>query len=322
MGNSIVRVTLLLPDTVDEALGRKFGDSRYHFTSVREPEEIGPNSYDILFTNHHWFGTTPERYAATRQAVANNLEGVTAVNLTDSHHWYEKNLELANVADLVFPGHEVNTTYLTNANALVLGTLPLPTYQWSQSDATTYFNANEHRGRGDALYGGFRFYYGMDRNTLIKRCIKEIQPNALYLRGHSVNPAEDAYYSLSDEERFRDWMSHKVCLQLPIFHDVTARLFDSLLTGQVPIIPHDLAAVDHIIPPDVQRTLPIVKFPEPTPEAINRAFRFALELYDRDGSEGARRRHEYCLENHMLISTVEMAMAGLESLVPDIAWTR
>ena len=320
MSKSTVRVTLLLPDTVDEALDQSFNGSRYRFTSVRDPEEIGPNSYDILFTNHHWFGTTPERFAATKRAVANNPDGVAAVNLTDSHHWYEKNLELATVTDLVFPGHEVNTTYLENANALVLGTLPLTTYQWSRSDAISYFNENQDIKRCDALYGGFRFYYGMDRNTLIKNCMEEIQPNALYLRGHSVDKSNDVYYSLSAEGRFQDWMRHKVCLQLPIFHDVTARLFDSLLTGQVPIIPHDLAAMDHIISPDIQRALPILKFPEPTPAAINRAFHFALELYDREGVEGARRRHEYCLENHMLISTVQMAISGIENLVPDVTW--
>jgi len=242
------------------------------------------------------------------------------INLTDSHHWYEKNLEIAGITDIAFPGHEVNNTYLSSANALILGSLPLSSYQWSRADATSFYRRYEAVVRSDALYGGFRYYYGMNRNSLIRQCTAKIHPNTLYLRGHAVPPEEDRYYNLTDEQRFRDWMGHKVCLQLPIFHDITARIFDSLLSGQIPIIPHDLAAFDHIVPLAVQKALPIIKFAATSVEEIDRAFRFALQRFDEDGVEGARRRHQYCVDNHMLISTVAQAISSIESLTPDITW--
>jgi hypothetical protein len=63
--------------------------------------------------------------------------------------------------------------------------------------------------------------------------------------------------------------------------------------------------------------LPVVRCADSTPEVVTRAHEEAVRLYDRDGFDGAVRRHRFALEKHTftprigeIIATVQ-AMAGV-----------
>lgn len=132
------------------------------------------------------------------------------------------------------------------------------------------------------------------------------------------------YFSLAAEDRWRDWAEYKVGLILPYHFDLPIRFFDSLLTGQVPIVPTWCRDFDHVIPPHVQQSLPVVRLAEASVEAIRAAWREALTRYDADGDQGAQRRHLFALEHHHLANRLEeicgqvVPVAAAEGLRLDV----
>jgi hypothetical protein len=109
---------------------------------------------------------------------------------------------------------------------------------------------------------------------------------------------------LSLEDRFKHWAAHKVSICLPLAGDVSQRLFDALVTGQIPIVPPDLYDLDTIIPPEVQNDLPVIRFHDYSTAAVDRAHRQALQAFQRGGKAGAERRHAFAMRNHMFPSRI------------------
>jgi hypothetical protein len=82
--------------------------------------------------------------------------------------------------------------------------------------------------------------------------------------------------------------------------DLSTRFFDALAAGQVPIVASNILDLDRIVPPDLQARLPIIRLQDYTVPALREAHERATAAFDREGNEGAERRHRFILENHML----------------------
>jgi tetratricopeptide (TPR) repeat protein len=324
LGQRKIRILMVLYDTVIDALPEYFDPERFEIDVISRFFEdrmtLPPGrTYDILMSSHLYLGK-PHALAGFRRLVGENPDMLTVGWLTDNHHAFSDMGFMAQLFDIVVPGHENNVEYLRAANDLVLNSAPLPCYQWTRGDVRRWYAAHQDLPRSDALYGGFMLYPGYPRNAVIEACKAQIQPNALMLRPHGLPEQDDPYFQKTPEGQFMDWMGYKVCLQAPIFNDVTARLFDALAAGQIPIAPAGLAAFDHLIPLEAQKSLPIIKFPVMSVECISEAYRTALRAFDAGGPAAAQRRHAYCVERHMFINTVGRIWRALEALVPDAGW--
>lgn len=211
---------------------------------------------------------------------------------------------MATYFDIVFPIHETAADYLKVTNSHVMNSIPAATYQFGPTyDTERFYRTAGGAARSDGLYGGFREYPNMDRNTIIKECMEKIPGNSLYFC--NPNNQNDQYYSLQTaEDRFLHWMRHKVSLSVSINTDIPIRIFDALCSGQIPLVCSNLNGFDHIISPEDQIALPIIRFPHYDVQEIRRAYETALEYFDRDGAEGAYRRHTYAIRHHMMLKRV------------------
>jgi hypothetical protein len=234
----------------------------------------------------------------------------------DNHHSPEKTLRINQLADVVVPGHKFCAGYMKMPSAVLGLHVPLGTNQWTRTDADRFFAQSAEMPRGNALHGGFVRWDmggGKKRVELVTMLRQRLPENALSL----LSPAErNRYHQMSPADRWRDWSRYKAGLILPLAQDLSTRFFDSLLTGQIPIVPMSCLDLDSVIPPSLQEQLPVIRFAEETPDAIEAAWRTALARFDAEGLAGAERRHCYALQNHHIMQRLKSICAQIE-LIKD-----
>jgi len=250
-----------------------------------------------------------------KQLRAGGYRGLILGWFWDNHHHLFDNFEVAEHLDIVLPGHAFASAYLRNRNAVHAQGVPLCITQWSKSEAATLFAETEDAPRDNGLYGGFvRYAFAKKRNNLIAALIQEGCDGVTFLEETNLRK----YFGLSGRERFADWVSHKVSVCLPLAGDLSQRLFDALLAGQIPIVPADIHDLDAVIPPELQRRLPVVRFERYATDDVISAYRKALELFDRDGFEGVQRRHLYAVDGHTFPSRIGKIIKIAEELATQL----
>lgn len=264
----------------------------------------GEGPHDLMIVQSNWcLGVGDQQYREELVRLRrDNPDAVSVILLVDNHHMYRLSLQFAHDFDVVVSAHDNGLRYLSAVNDLVFSGVPCGAKQWSSAQAAEFYPMFEGRPRSDKLYGKFFEHEGQPRNAVIRRYVEAMPDQALLLR--PVNVAFGEYLALTPEEKFREWMGYKVSLCVSVRRDMPYRLFEALLTGQIPLVASDVQGFDALIDPETQRRLPVVRYAEATPEAVARAHRVALELYDAEGAEGARRRHAYALQHHMFANRI------------------
>jgi hypothetical protein len=253
----------------------------------------------------------PSDHAALFQMRKENLADFFFVWTFDNHHHPTNNVIINALADVIVPSHKFCANYMRSPCTILGAHVPLGTNQWSRAKARLLFAASMKLARRDGLHGGFVRWHE-DRNKLAAECQARLPENAIRL----IDPNKrHSYFSLSAEERWHDWASHKVELVLPLMCDLSFRVFDSLLVGQVPLVPTWCKDLDDVIPVAIQEALPIIRFGTATAEAVEIAWREAIRRFDADGEAGMLRRHTYALENHHLVNRLK----AICSQIIDIA---
>jgi hypothetical protein len=254
----------------------------------------------------------PSDHTALCQMRKENLADLFFVWTFDNHHSQYTNVTINALADIIVPSHKFCANYMRSPCSILGSHVPLATNQWSRSKAKSMLAASMQLSRSNGLHGGFVAWEVGDRIKLAAECRARLPENAIRL----IDPKDRySYFGQSAGERWYDWASHKVGLILPVMCDLPLRFFDSLLVGQVPLVPtwcHDL---DHVVPVAMQETLPIIRFGTATVEAVEIAWQEAIRRFDADGEAGMLRRHTYALENHHLVNRLE----AICSQISDIA---
>jgi hypothetical protein len=288
-----------------EDLASFFEGEKYAVRLAAAPSDLG--EVDLLIKLIHLQGDAEELRQLQRADSRRPLVGW----FWDNHHHLFENVEVAELLDVVLPGHAFASSYLRNDRAVEGASIPLCVSQWSRREAAGFYKAMAGRPRTEKLYGGFVSYaFAKKRDALIESLIERGCDGVKLLQENNLR----RYFGLPPEDRFRDWMEHKVSICLPLAGDLSQRLFDALITGQVPIVPDDIRDLDLVIPPDEQARLPIVRFTSYDPEEAMSAHRRALELFDRDGEEGAARRHAYARDRHTFPVRIRAVLEALETL--------
>jgi hypothetical protein len=261
----------------------------------RGMEALTPDTLVILTCHTHH--AEPD---VLRAIKAHSRSCVAVVWLFDNHHGYLTNAQAARSADLCFPSHPMPIDYLWHVAPGRIGpTIPLATGQWSRPQLTSLWKHFEREERSDALSGHYVFYaLAHRRNALLAQAIEEWPQANLSLR------KDWSYQARSPEDRFLQWRRYKASLCLPVANDLSNRFFDALATGQVPIVAFDILDFDRVIPPDLQTSLPIIRLQNYTVAALRDAHERAIAAFDREGNDGAERRHRFVLKNHMLANRI------------------
>jgi hypothetical protein len=215
----------------------------------------------------------------------------------DNHHKPYHNARSNALADLVLPGHRFCSDLMLTPHAVLAQSFPLPTSQWSRPLTAKLLDASIANPRSNALYGGFVLSGESSRDELLRCLSREISDNAITLLDHAKRTAPDSYFLRSAEKQFREWSSYKVSVVLP-FATLPMRVFDALISGQIPIIPNSCVDLDAVIPSDLQLALPVLRFEELSVAAIWDAWRAALRRYYEMGIEGVYRRRRFARDGH------------------------
>lgn len=265
---------------------------------------IDPASSDetpdiVLATTHvsdrepTWLWTLRERYGP---------HPLLGIWMWDNHFDHETNLKAAQVADLVFPSHHYDATYLTSPNALLSNHIAACSAQWTRSEAEQLFDRYGRLPRKHALLVNYAKYdFAEERNTLIDLLGAHIPEADMLLMSQADR---SRYFSKSRDARFAEWAAYKTTVIIPMIADLSTRFFDAMLAGLVPIVPSSVKDLDLLLSPQDQATLGIVRLPSYSLEDVSAAVKSALTLYDEGGIDGAIARHRYVLENHMVINRV------------------
>jgi len=257
---------------------------------------------DLLIYLVHLYGEA----ASLRKLRDAGHDGPVIGWFWDNHHHVFENVKAAVDLDVALPGHAFAGHYLRSTRYLHARPVPLCVTQWTAREAAGFFEKVGCRDRTDDLYGGFvRYQFAEKRNRLIDSLIAQRMRGIYCLQESDLG----RYFGLSLSDRFAQWASHKTSLCLPLGGDLSQRLFDALLTGQVPIVAPDIYDLDSVISPQLQASLPIVKLASYTPAAVSEARDSAIRQFDSQGNDGAVRRHRFALENHTFHARVRELVA-------------
>ena len=229
----------------------------------------------------------------------------------DNHHLVFENYPATADLDVCVPGHAWAGSYLRSHGNLLVESVPLCVTQWTMDEARSFFTQYGHGERSDELYGGFVNYpMAGRRNQIVAELIASGHKSIYFIEESNLS----AYFGLPPAEKFQHWTRHKVSISLPLNGDLSQRFFDALLTGQIPIVPLDVFDLDSIISPELQQELPVVRCNDCTLAAVGRAHENALSLYDRDGVNGAIRRHCFALEKHTFTARIDAIAASVRAI--------
>jgi tetratricopeptide (TPR) repeat protein len=229
----------------------------------------------------------------------------------DNHHHLFANYEVAEKLDVLVPGHDFARHYLRNREAVDGPALPLCVTQWSQRQAARFWRLHGALPRSDLLYGGFvRYPFARKRNALIERLIAGGFEGVYFLPEGML----ERYFAKTPDDRFREWAEHKASITLPLAGDLSQRMFDALLTGQVPIVPADVHDLDAVVPPELQASLPVIRFARYDLASVREAHAKAIAAFDAGGAAGAEARHRFALERHTLVPRIRSLVATLRDL--------
>ncbi len=249
-------------------------------------------TFDVAILCCHVQGEEESALLKLRQ---HGLARLYAAWFWDNHHHHGVNLRVAMLADVVFVSHWHERQYLNLPIALAGAHIPAYSNQWSAGAIARYYPAGLPAERQDGLFGGFgRYPWAAERNCFIEAVSAACPEHNL-----TLGKIGD-YFSVSAAERLKAWAQHKVHLVVPINRDVSTRVFEALMTGQIPLVPDDVPDLDLVIDPQMQAALPILRYKAGDVESAKAGWQQGVALFDGDGAAGVRRRHEFARDRHSL----------------------
>lgn len=236
---------------------------------------------------------TPPQHADAIQSLVNFYNICQQLDQTlivvwdwDNHHHLHISSILAAVADVYLPTHRAHDFELTSFCDYVWR-LPLSSIQWTDGFITDHADRIASAQRRDD-FGGTFCEYGMFplRNAHLRQLQQHLP------RIQLVENLRD-YWELSPLERLDDWTRHKGQWIVPTLNDLSTRVFDALITGNIIAIPRrfqfdevlaDLNSDDYVcydendlIDPQRVKQSMIQKFDHWRSIGIHRRIRFGLD---------------------------------------------
>ena len=268
------------------------------------PPERGDQADIVILTAHGSDLST--RLWQLREKI--RKDAVIAIWLWDNHLRHFQNYRTALAADFVFPSHAYMAGYLFNPLSVIGGHVPACSAQWTCDEVRNILDMNPVQSRKHKALANY-VDYPLSWRSGVLRELKERVPEAEVL----LMPPDDRsrYFSKTSEQRFHEWLQYKATIILPVEKDLSTRVFDALLAGQVPIVPTLVEDFDLVIPPQMQMELGIVRVKEVNVDALRSSISAALAAFDRMGEMGVRQRQEYVLNNHMLPNRIDSMLGNI-----------
>jgi hypothetical protein len=269
--------------------------SDIEFTVLPDMQEVlrQRNHYDLCVLSCHNEGEEALLFNLRK----NNIAKFYFAWMWDNHHHHLINIRTAMLADVVFSSHWHKHQYLNYPITLCGAHVPPYSRQWSAHLILQIYPDGLPTARADGLFGGFgRYQWLPERNAFIEQLMKRCPDHALSLVD------VESYFRLPITDRLAAWMKHKVHLIVPVARDVSTRVFEALMTGQIPLVPDNVPDLDCVVSPDLQQLLPILRWRHGSIESVQAAWRAGVARFDSEGAVGVVRRHAFARDHHSLIA--------------------
>jgi hypothetical protein len=232
----------------------------------------------------------------------------------DYHVARDGNLRSAAAADFLLPSHRYCADRVASGRAVLCAHVPACCIQFRASEAGTWLSADAPRD--DALLVNYVDYPGTPRSKLFA-ALRGGMPEARVM----LMPANDRrrYFALSEADRFREWTGHKTSLVVALERDLSTRLFDALLAGQVPVIAGPVDDLDRVIEPAERERLGVVCVRGLDVDSVRAGHRDASRRFDAGGAQAIRARHDWVAQGHLLHHRVEAMVAGVRQAAAGVS---
>lgn len=278
---------------------------------VYQPPLEGIGDCDVIIVTAHGLDISSLMWDLRRAAP----DALLMPWLWDNHTAQVNNLKTALASDILFPSHWYAAEYLINPVSLLAVHIPLCAAQWTIEEAHAVYRAHEGRPRRDKLLVNYVDYEFSWRSELLRRLKKEVTQAEVLL----MPPGDRSrYFNKSPADRLAEWLGYKATLILPLDKDLSTRVFDALVAGQVMVVPDMVIDFDAVLKPELQRALGVVKVPDVKMKTIRDAAAQAIAIWNQTGEAGARMRHDHALSNHMLVHRIARMLQTLRQPLTPI----
>ncbi|MBI5919127.1 MAG: hypothetical protein HY849_07130 [Nitrosomonadales bacterium] len=225
----------------------------------------------------------------------------------DNHHWLELSSVLAAHSDLYVPTHQENLYLLSRYNANITEAVAAGVSQWTRDFLRERQDAMVASQRSDAPLGMHIPYAPFQYRNRVVATLQSRYP--------SIGFSSHQFHERSAEEKFGEWIAHKLHLIVPVLNDVPIRLFDALATGGIPLIPDSLRFTHWLNDAHVEDFLCYSADDILHPQAMVER---GCEMFDRHGEAGIRRRAGYALQQHHGDARVGMILNAVARLYGSV----
>jgi hypothetical protein len=273
--------------------------------SLTEKAKLIKGSFAIFNNNDV---ASPQAQSVYKELVKRCRDTCFAVWDWDNHHWLELSGFLAAHADVYCPAHHENLYQLSRYNWNIAGPIYCASIQWPDkflSDWLAYILAAE---RSNDPLGKH-----IPHPAFIFRAQTIATVNQYF---PTVTFSTPEFHNRTREDRMREWCSHKSHWISPVLNDIPIRLFDSLITGGIPIAPASLRFLEPVasIPRDQIVFYSAADILNPRPIATA-----AAAMFDAGGIRGLLARHNYALQKHHANRAIKQIVEVCQELLasPD-----
>jgi len=283
------------------ALERDFGKINFLSEDIlkNEPsEKILLEALDkslVIMTSNTFAGIGVNKLSMLYEKLP---KSVFAIHDYDNHHWFGNNLQAAIFSDIYIPSHQDEFLIASRVNPNIVGGIPCGSNQWRKSLIVEKANSLNSKSRSNNPLGKYYFYEKFIHRNKAISTLSQIYP--------TINIVSADFHSLTEEEKWQEWSSHKVHWIIPVLNDLPIRFFDALITGGIPLIPGGLK-------PYIQALgIPENFYIEYGPLDLIAPKEFigkACDEFNRLGSEGIMKRHQFAMENFHIDVILEKIVA-------------
>ena len=232
----------------------------------------------------------------------------------DNHISHLNNFKSSIISDLLFISHNLGVdNYLINCFSPIVTHIPACCCQFSKSEIISFSNSYINNKRINKCLFNYVLYEGAYRTSLLNEYSMHISDISEFL----LMPSNDRsrYSNLSKLQKFSEWAAYKCSVMLPISNDLSTRFFDSLATGQIPIVPENIYDLDLIMPRYTQDLLGIVRIPNLEIPSVSSGISLALQNFDKLGTAGIVNRINYVTGSGLLQNRIFQMLSAVDSLL-------
>ncbi|MCX8062046.1 MAG: hypothetical protein N3D16_05650 [Anaerolineales bacterium] len=223
----------------------------------------------------------------------------------DSQHWIAMSSMLAVYSDFYIAAGSENAFLLSHFNPNVIGPVFCAVHQWTRRFIVDNIDCILG-SRSDSPLGKHVYYSAYPKRNRVIASVAVHYPD--------VGFSDNQYKSKSDIDNLREWASYKVHWISPVLSGVPIRVYNSLITGGIPLLPSFTRNMPEV---EILGKYPLYYGVE---DLLNpkKIVNDAVNRFDLGGESGLIERVSCAIEKHHVDGRWELILSEVEKQIDKI----